>query len=66
MFFYGTNYKRWVGRLELWLRAMNVRFITVERPKGPHGLSQCPTPRDTSFRAAVIGVLGENLVDSYM
>ena len=66
--FDGTNYKRWVVKLELWLTAMNVWFITRERPVGPHTVDEDREymAADTLFRGAVISVLGENLVDSYM
>nr|XP_034606707.1 uncharacterized protein LOC117866575 isoform X1 [Setaria viridis] len=66
--FDGTNYKRWVGRLELWLTAMNVWFITKECPKGPHTYTEDIVYMyvDDLFKGAVINVLAENLVDSYM
>ena len=66
--FDGINYKRWVGRLELWLTAMNVWFITNERPVGPHTSAEDSVymSDDNLFKGAVISVLAENLVESYM
>ncbi|XP_072150057.1 uncharacterized protein [Setaria viridis] len=66
--FDGTNYKRWVDRLELWLTAINVWFITKERPVGPHTSTEDSVymSADNLFKGAVISVLAENLIDSYM
>jgi hypothetical protein len=66
--FDGTNYKRWVGRVQLWLMAMNVWFIVQRQPEGPRTLDEerAFQAADNLFRGAVISVLGENLVDTYM
>ena len=66
--FDGTNYKRWVRKLELWLISMSVWFITEGPTTGPHTLEEERTYQtaDNLFRGAVISVLGDNLVDAYM
>ena len=66
--FDGTNYKRWVGKMQLWLMAMNVWYITEGVPTGPRTLDEerAYQAADNLFRGAVISVLGENLVDAYM
>ena len=38
--FYGTNYKRWVRKLELWLISMSVWFITEGPSTGPRTLEE--------------------------
>ena len=66
--FDGTNYKRWVRKLELWLISMSVWFITEGPTTEPHTLEEerAYQTADNLFRGAVINVLGENLVDAYM
>ena len=57
--FDGTNYKRWVRKLELWLISMSVWFITEGPTTGPHTLEDERTYQtaDNLFRGAVISVL---------
>ncbi|CAO2152452.1 unnamed protein product [Urochloa humidicola] len=54
--FDGTNYKRWVGRLELWLKAISVWFITYEHLVEPHTVDEdrAYLAADTLFRRAAI------------
>ena len=66
--FDGMNYKRWVGKLELWLTAMSVWHITEGPSLGPRTLDEEKAFKtaDSLFRGAVISVLGENIVDTYL
>jgi hypothetical protein len=66
--FDGTNYKRWVHKLELWLISMSIWFITEGPSARPHTLKEdrAYQTADNLFRGAMISVLGENLVDAYM
>ena len=66
--FDGTNYKRWVGKLELCLTAMSVWHITEGPYLGPCTLDEEKAFKtaDSLFRGVVISVLGENIVDTYL
>ena len=66
--FDGTNYKRWVGKLELWLTAMSVWHITEGPSLGPRTLDEEKAFKtaDSLFRGDVISVLGENIVGTYL
>jgi hypothetical protein len=66
--FYETNYKRWVGKMQLWLMTMNVWYIKESVPFCPHTLDEEREYQaaDNLFNGTVVSVLGENLVDAYM
>jgi hypothetical protein len=63
--FDGTNFKRWRELATLWLTAMNMMYVITG--KAPEGISEEKfNSNDNLFRGAVISVLLENLVDTYL
>ena len=66
--FGGTHYKRWHQRCILWLTAMHYYFITKPRSVGPHTPEEeCVfQDADTTFKGAIISVLGDSTVDAYV
>jgi len=66
--FEGTHYKRWRQRCILWLSAMHCYFVAEPRVVGPHTPEEeCAFQHDdTTFKAAILSVLGDSIMDSYM
>jgi hypothetical protein len=63
--FDGSNFKRWLELAILWLTAMNVMYVTTG--KAPEGVSEEKFNADDNlFRGAIIIVLVDNLVDTYL
>jgi hypothetical protein len=63
--FDGSNFKRWRELANLWLPAMNVMYVITG--KAPEGVSEEKfNSDDNMFRGAVISVLVDNLVDTYL
>jgi hypothetical protein len=63
--FDGSNFKRWRELATLWLTAMNVMCVTTG--KSPEGVSDEKfNANDNLFRGAIISVLVDNLVDTYL
>jgi hypothetical protein len=63
--FDGSNFKRWRELATLWLTAMNVMYVTTE--KAPEGVSEEKfNADDNMFWGAIISVLVDNLVDTYL
>src|SRR6266540_3808451 len=65
--FDGSNYKRWRERVTLWLTAMNIMHVVQGKPEQytPEFESAFDAD-DNLFRGAIISVLAENLVDTYI
>ena len=65
--FDGSNYKRWRERVTLWLTAMNIMHVVQGKPEQytPEYESAFDAD-DNLFRGAIISVLAENLVDTYI
>ena len=65
--FDGSNYKRWRERLTLWLTAMNVMHVVAGKPEGSTSEDANAFDRaDSFFHGAIISVLAENLIDTYL
>jgi hypothetical protein len=63
--FDGSNFKRWRELATLWLTAMNVMYVTTG--KAPEGVSEEKfNVDDNLFRGAIISILVDNLVDTYL
>jgi hypothetical protein len=63
--FDGSNFKRWHELATLWLTTMNVMYIISG--KASEGVSKEKfNSYDNLFRGAVISVLVDNLVDTYL
>jgi hypothetical protein len=63
--FDGSNFKRWRELDTLWLTAMNVMYVATG--KAHEGVSEEKFNADDNlFRGAIIGVLVDNLVDTYL
>jgi hypothetical protein len=63
--FDGSNFKRWRELAILWLTAMNVMYVATG--KVPEGVSEEKfNAYDNLFRGAIISVLVDNLVDTYL
>jgi hypothetical protein len=63
--FDGSNFKRWRELAILWLTAMNVMYVATG--KAPEGVSEEKFNADDNlFRGAIISVLVDNLVDTYL
>jgi hypothetical protein len=59
------TFKRWRELATLWLTAMNVMYVTTG--KAPEGVSEEKFNADDNlFRGAIISVLVDNLVDTYL
>jgi len=65
--FDGSNYKRWREWLTLWLTAMNVMHVVAGKPEGSTPEDANAFDRaDSFFPGAIISVLVENLIDTYL
>ncbi|XP_071683400.1 uncharacterized protein [Lolium perenne] len=66
--FEGVNYKRWRARAILWLTTMRCFDATKGKPEGELTplKEKAFEDADTLLRGAIISVLGENIVDSYL
>jgi hypothetical protein len=66
--FEDTHYKRWRQRCILWLTAMHCYFVAEPRVVGPHTSEEelVFQHADTTFNAAILSVLGDSIVDSYV
>ena len=66
--FEGAHYKRWRQRCILWFTSMHCFFIVEPRPFGPHTAEdeQQFINADNTFKGAMISVLGESVVDTYV
>jgi hypothetical protein len=63
--FHGSNFKRWRELAILWLTAMNMMYVTTG--KAPEGVSEEKFNADDNlFWGAIISVLVDNLVDTYL
>ncbi|XP_039787042.1 uncharacterized protein LOC120653349 [Panicum virgatum] len=64
----GAHYKRWRQRCVLWLTAMHYYFVVEPRPLGPHTAKdeQRFKDADTTFKGAMISMLGDSMVDTYV
>jgi hypothetical protein len=63
--FDGSNFKRWRELATLWLTAMNVMYVATG--KAPEGVSEEKFNADDNlFQGAIISVLVDNLVDTYL
>jgi hypothetical protein len=61
----GSNFKRWCELATLWLTAMNVMYVATG--KAPEGVSEEKFNADDNlFRGAIISILVDNLVDTYL
>lgn len=65
--FEGIHYKRWRVRAVLWFQTMSCYDATLGKPEGELDAQQAQAfqKMDTLFKAAVLSVLGENIVDAY-
>ena len=66
--FEGVHYKRWRARATLWFETMKCFDAAKGKPEGEltPAEEKAFQEADTLFRGAVLSVLGENIVDSYM
>ena len=66
--FEGTHYKRLRQRSILWLTSMNCYFVAEPRVVGPHTPDEERAFKhaDTMFKAAILSVLGDTIVDAYV
>ena len=66
--FEGTHYRRWWQRCILWLTATHCYFIAEPRVVGPHPPEEerAFQHADTMFKAAILSVLGDSIVDAYV
>jgi hypothetical protein len=66
--FVGTHYKRWRQRCMLWMTSMHCFHVVEPRSVGPHTPEEELAFRnaDTRFRAGLLGVLGDTIVDAYV
>ena len=66
--FEGTHYKRWQEKCILWLTAMHCYFLAEPRSVGPHTQEEerAWEHADTMFKAAILSVLGDTIVDIYV
>jgi len=66
--FEGTHYKRWRQRYILWLTAMHCYFIAKPRVVGLHTPDEerAFQHADNTFKAAILSVLGDSIVDAYV
>jgi hypothetical protein len=63
--FDGSNFKWWRELATLWLTAMNVMYVIIR--KAPEGVSEENFNSDDNlFWGAIISVLVDNLVDTYL
>ena len=62
--FEGIHYKRWRVRAVLWFQTMSCYDATLGKPEGEHDAQQEQAfqKMDTLFKAALLSVLGENVV----
>ena len=65
--FEGIHYKRWCVRAVLWFQTMSCYDATLGKPEGEQDAQQAQAfqKMDTLFKAALLSVLGENIVDAY-
>jgi hypothetical protein len=66
--FTGANFKRWQMRVTLWLTAMNVFWVSKDKPVGelsPEKKKEY-SEANTIFCGAVVGVLAETLQNTYI
>jgi hypothetical protein len=63
-----TNYKRWRQRCILWMTSMHCFYVVEPRAVGPHTPEEESAFHDTDvrFRAGLLSVLGDTVVDSYV
>jgi hypothetical protein len=66
--FTGANFKRWQMRVTLWLTAMNVFWVSEDKPEGEltPEKEKAYLEANTIFCGAVVGVLVETLQDMYL
>jgi hypothetical protein len=66
--FEGVHYKRWRVRAVLWFQTMSCYNATLSKPEGvlDPQWEQAFQKTDTLFKAALLSVLGENIVDAYV
>lgn len=66
--FEGVNYKRWRARAVLWFQTMSCYNAIYGAPEGELNPAQEEAFQklDTTFKAALISILGDNIVDSYL
>ena len=66
--FEGTHYKMWQQKCILWLTAMQCYFVAEPRAVGPHPPDEERAFKhaDTTFKAAILSVLGDSMVDAYV
>ena len=65
--FEGIHYKMWRMRAVLWFQTMSCYDATLGKPEGEQDAQQAQAfqKMDTLFKAALLSVLGENIVDAY-
>ena len=65
--FEGIHYKRWRVRAVLCFQTMSCYDATLGKPEGEQDAQQAQAfqKMDTLFKAALLSVLGENIVDAY-
>ena len=65
--FEGIHYKRWRVRAVLWFQTMSCYDATLGKPEGELDAQQEQAfqKMDTLFKATLLSVLGENIVDAY-
>ena len=66
--FEGAHYKRWHQRCILRFTSMHCFFVVEPRPLGPHTAEDERRfiDADTTFKGAMISVLGESIEDTYV
>jgi hypothetical protein len=66
--FDGSNYKRWRQRCILWMTSMHCFFVVEPRAVGPHTPEEDNAfhDADVRFRAGLLSVLGDTIVDAYV
>jgi hypothetical protein len=63
--FDGSNFKRWRELATLWLTAMNVMYV-ITRKTFEGASEEKFNSDDNLFQGAIISVLVDNLVDTYL
>jgi len=64
----GTHYKRWRAKCILWLTAIHSYFVAEPKSAGPHTQEEerAWEHADTMFKATILSVLGDSIVDVYV
>ena len=65
--FEGIHYKRWRVRAVLWFQTMSCYDATLGKCEGEQDAQQAQAfqKMNTLFKASLLSVLGENIVDAY-